>query len=170
MELTGFDEKVLDEIYKIASSTLCSTVTGQIMTSLMVRGPSPEDASYESHEAEKRAVYESLKKRSKIVSTGLNAIPGFSCQPASGSMYCFPSVELPVKAIQHAAANGESPDSLYCKSLLKRTGICVVPASGFGQRQGRFGFRTTFLPPEAEMERCVDLIRQHYKEFMVEYK
>lgn len=169
MELSGFDPAVTDEIYKIASSTLCATVTGQIMTALMVRGPKPGDASYESHEAEKRAIYESLKRRSKIVSSGLNEIPGFSCQKASGSMYCFPSVQLPASAVQQAKANGESPDSLYCKSLLRRTGICVVPASGFGQREGRFGFRTTFLPSEAEMERCVDLFRRHHEEFCQTY-
>jgi len=169
MELSGFDPSVVDEIYKLASSSLCSTVTGQVMVSLMVRGPDPGDESYESHEAEKRAIYESLKRRSKIVSNGLNEIPGFSCQPASGSMYCFPAVEMPSKAIQQARDNGESPDSLYCVSLLKRTGICVVPASGFGQRQGRFGFRTTFLPPEAEMERCVKLFRQHHEEFLEQY-
>jgi aspartate/methionine/tyrosine aminotransferase len=165
MELTGFDPAVLDELYKLASSTLCSTLSGQIMTSLMVRGPAPGDVSYVSHEAEKLAIYESLKRRSTIVSNGLNQIPGFHCQKASGSMYCFPAIDLPVNAVRQAAANGESPDSLYCKSLLQRTGICVVPASGFGQRKGRFGFRTTFLPSETEMERCVALIRRHYEEF-----
>ena len=169
MELTGFDPTVLDQLYKLASSTLCSTLSGQIMTALMVRGPSPGDLSYASHEAEKLAIFESLKRRSTIVSNGLNQIPGFRCQKASGSMYCFPAVDLPVNAVQQAAAKGESPDSLYCKSLLRRTGICVVPASGFGQREGRFGFRTTFLPSEAQMERCVALIRQHHEEFCESY-
>jgi hypothetical protein len=27
-------------------------------------------------------------------------------------------------------------------------GICVVPGSGFGQKDGTYHFRTTFLPPE----------------------
>lgn len=169
MELVGFDEKVKEHLYKLASSCLCSTVSGQIMTSLMARGPDRGDESYESHEAEKAVVFESLKKRAKIVGDGLNAIPGFSCQPAQGAMYCFPGVELPEGAIREAHANGQAPDTMYAISLLQRTGVCVVPASGFGQEPGRFGFRTTFLPSEEEMARSVELIRQHHEEFCAKY-
>ena len=169
MELVGFDPAVEDQLYKLASSSLCSTVNGQVMTSLMVRGPQPGDESYESHEAEKAAVYESLKRRSKIVSEGLNSIPGFSCQPAMGSMYCFPAIKLPKGAIQAAEEQGISPDTLYAISLLEHTGVCVVPASGFGQKEGRYGFRTTFLPPEDEMEKVVKLVRQHHEAFCKEY-
>jgi aspartate/methionine/tyrosine aminotransferase len=169
MELVGIDPNVVDEIYKLASAGLCSTVGGQVMTSLMVRGPNPTDVSYASHEAEKKAIYNSLKRRAQIVSDGLNSIDGFSCQPAEGSMYCFPSVNLPPKAIEEAERQGVSPDTLYAVSLLEKTGICVVPASGFGQKSGRFGFRTTFLPSEEEMERCVRLFRQHYEDFKKQY-
>ena len=169
MELVGFDPKVKEHIYKLASSGLCSSTNGQIMMSLMVRGPQPGDESYESYEAEKVAIHKSLKRRSKIVSDGLNSIPGFSCQPALGSMYCFPSVKLPKGAIEAAEAEGISPDTLYAISLLENTGVCVVPASGFGQEEGRYGFRTTFLPPEEEMEKVVKLVREHYEDFCKKY-
>lgn len=169
MEFVGIDEDVIDEIYKLASSSLCSTVNGQVMTSLMVRGPNPTDVSYQSHESEKKAVYESLKRRSKVVSDGLNSIEGFHCIPASGAMYCFPSIQIPAGAIEEANRQGISPDTLYAISLLESTGICVVPASGFGQKHGRYGFRTTFLPPEQEMDRCVQLFRKHYKDFTRRY-
>jgi aspartate/methionine/tyrosine aminotransferase len=169
MECVGIDSTVKDHLYKLASSSLCSTVSGQIMVSLMCRGPEPGDESYAKHEAEKAAIFNSLKRRSQIVGKGLNSIPGFSCQPAQGSMYCFPSVQIPERAIMDAAQQGVSPDTLYAISLLERTGICVVPASGFGQEPGRYGFRTTFLPPEPEMERAVDLIRQHHDEFCRKY-
>ena len=170
MELTGIDEKVEDHLYKLASSNLCSTVSGQLMTSLMVRGPNPGDESYESHEAEKKAIFDTLKRNAALVANGLNSIPGFSCQPAAGSMYCFPSVELPQQAVEEAASNGISPDAMYAVSLLERTGICVVPASGFGQKPGRFGFRTTFLPPREEMERAVKQIQVHHEEFCAKYQ
>lgn len=169
MEMVGIDSKVKEQIYKLASVHLCSTIAGQIMTSLMARGPKPGDESYESHEAEKAAVYDSLKRRSKIVGDGLNGIPGFSCQPSQGAMYCFPSVELPKGAIHAAAKEGLSPDTLYAISLLEATGICVVPASGFGQEEGRHGFRTTFLPSEEEMSRSVDEIRRHHEDFTKRY-
>mmetsp|Transcript_1375 Transcript_1375/g.1855 ORF Transcript_1375/g.1855 Transcript_1375/m.1855 type:complete len:531 (+) Transcript_1375:91-1683(+) len=170
MELVGFTTDVKDTLYKMASAFLCGSTNGQVMTSLMVRGPAPTDVSYQKHEREIQKIFESLKSRSVMVSEGLNAISGFSCQPATGSMYCFPSIEMPKAAIAAANAMGTPPDTLYAVSLLKRTGICVVPGSGFGQKEGRFGFRTTFLPTETEMVKAVERIRQHYEEFCEEYK
>lgn len=169
MEIVGFDEKVQGHIYKLASSSLCSTVSGQIMTSLMVKEPVPGDESYVSHEAEKTAIFESLKRRAKLVSEGLDSIDGFSCQPAQGSMYCFPKVDMPAGVLKAAEKLETTADALYAVSLLEATGICVVPAAGFVQREGRHGFRTTFLPSETELIRCVEAIREHYETFCIEY-
>ena len=36
---------------------------------------------------------------------------------------------------------------------------CVVPGSGFGQREGTHHFRCTFLPPEEDIEGIVSSIR-----------
>jgi aspartate/methionine/tyrosine aminotransferase len=72
---------------------------------------------------------------------------------------------VPGRAIVEAASQGISPDTLYAVDLLQKTGICVVPASGFRQKEGRFGFRTTFLPPEEEMRDAVTAISKHYLEF-----
>lgn len=157
MELVGFDQKVKEHLYKLASSALCPNLDGQIMCDLMVRGPEPGTESYESHKAEKARIFESLKRRAKMVTEGLNSIPGFSCQPAQGAMYCFPAVDLPPVAIKAAESKGQTPDTFYALSILEDTGICVVPASGFHQKPGRYGFRTTFLPPEDEMKRAVEV-------------
>ena len=66
MEMSNIDPDVTAEIYKLASSGLCSGIAGQIMTSLMVNEPKVGDASYESHEKEKADIYESLKRRAKV--------------------------------------------------------------------------------------------------------
>lgn len=165
MELSGIDPQVHAELYKLASSGLCSTVTGQILTALMCRGPAPGDVSYESHEREKLQLWQSLKRKSRIVSDGLNAINGFSCRPAKGSMYCFPAVQMPLAAVARAEQLNMSVDTFYCLDLLKATGICVVPASGFGQKEGRHGFRTTFLPDERILRDVVAKIQAHYNDF-----
>jgi alanine transaminase len=170
MELVGIDSSVRDQLYKLASSGLCSNVPGQIMTSIMVNGPEKGDVSYKLHENEKQMIYVSLKRRAKIVSDGFNSIPGFSCQPVQGAMYCFPSIKIPLSAIEYARKNGFTPDTLYALSLLENTGICVVPASGFGQEEGRFGFRTTFLPSEEEMVRVVNSVGAHHKKFCSKYQ
>lgn len=38
-------------------------------------------------------------------------------------------------------AHNMVPDMFYCMKLLEETGICVVPGSGFGQREGTYHFR-----------------------------
>ncbi len=37
------------------------------------------------------------------------------------------------------------PDMLYCLRLLEETGICVVPGSGFGQKDGTYHFRYSMI-------------------------
>jgi aspartate/methionine/tyrosine aminotransferase len=77
---------------------------------------------------------------------------------------------MPEGAINEAEEKGITVDTLYALSLLESTGICVVPASGFGQMPGnRHGFRTTFLPPENEMERAVGLFKKHHEDFCARY-
>ena len=167
VEMVGIDSEVTDVLYKLAASKLCSSVTGQAMVSLMCRGPSPDDVSYQSHEAEKRQIFEGLKERGLAMSKGLDDIPGFSCQLSTGAMYAFPRLRLPPGAIEMSKRMGISPDTLYALDLLKVTGICVVPASGFGQKQERYGFRTTFLSMESV--NVVERIRNHYTQFCQKY-
>lgn len=167
MELHHIDPYVQSQLYKLASSDLCSGVVGQLMTSLMVKPPLPGDESYELFEEENRIIFEGLKERSQKLVEGLNSIPGINCTPAEGAMYAFPRIEIPDKAIEKAKELGTTPDNLYALSLLDHTGICVVPASGFGQAKGRVGFRTTFLHPDTL--KAVDLFRQHHELFVKEY-
>jgi aspartate/methionine/tyrosine aminotransferase len=74
---------------------------------------------------------------------------------------------MPPGAIKAAQDAGLPPDTLYSLDLLQTKGICVVPASGFGQKEGRYGFRTTFLSPE--MKTVVESIRDHYEQFCSKY-
>lgn len=167
MELHHIDPYVQSQLYKLASADLCSGVVGQIMTSLMVRPPLPGSESYELFQQENNAIYNGLKERAEKLVTGLNQIPGISCVPAEGAMYAFPTVEVPPRAIEAASEQGTTPDNLYALSLLEMTGICVVPASGFGQKKGRVGFRTTFLHPDTV--RAIDLFAEHHEKFTTEY-
>ena len=84
-----------------------------------------------------------------------------------GSMYLFPTIKLPEKAIQAAKKENRQADEFYCLRLLDATGICVVPGSGFGQAPGTLHFRTTFLAPGTEW---VDRITSFHKDFMNEFR
>lgn len=68
-----------------------------------------------------------------------------------------------------AAALGKPADWLYCSELLEQTGIVVVPGSGFGQKTGTMHFRTTFLPPEEDIEGVVQKLGVFHKAFLQKY-
>ena len=54
-------------------------------------------------------------------------------------------------------------------TLMLLRGICVVPASGFGQKEGRVGFRTTFLPPEDVLNKAIVEFKRHHELFCEKY-
>jgi alanine transaminase len=139
------------------------------MTSLMVTPPKPGDESYDRFMKEELNIFEGLKRRAHALVEGLNSVDGIECNPAEGAMYAFPSIKIPDKAIEYAEQHNISPDTMYALSLLEETGICVVPASGFGQKQGRAGFRTTFLPPDEKMMAAIDKFASHHKNFCAKF-
>ena len=135
----------------------------------MVRPPREGEASYSRYQSEKDAVLSSMKRRALKLVDGLNALEGVSCNQPQGAMYAFPQITLPPKAIAAAEAAGKVPDTFYALALLEATGIVVVPGSGFGQKEGTWHFRTTFLPPEEEMAGVVDRMATFHKGFMAKY-
>lgn len=169
MELCGFDPEIFAMIYKLASSTLCSSTDGQVMTGLMVTPPQPGEESYALFTEQTQGIFDSLKRKSRAIVAGLNSIPGITCNEAEGAMYVFPKVDMPQAAIDAAADQGVAADLMYCLSLLEATGICCVPGSGFGQVSGTYHFRATFLPPEEKMPAIVAGFRQHHEQFMAKY-
>jgi len=169
MELCGFDHDVFADIYKLASSNLCSNLDGQIMTALMVSPPHPGDASYPLFDQETRGIFESLKRKATKLVEGLKSIEGVSCQQAEGAMYVFPQISLSPAACQAAEDAGKSPDTFYCLSLLENTGICCVPGSGFGQKTGSWHLRATFLPPEEKMDDMITRFTKHHNDFSARY-
>eukprot|EP00183_Erythrolobus_madagascarensis_P001456 CAMPEP_0185847766 /NCGR_PEP_ID=MMETSP1354-20130828/2911_1 /TAXON_ID=708628 /ORGANISM="Erythrolobus madagascarensis, Strain CCMP3276" /LENGTH=518 /DNA_ID=CAMNT_0028548097 /DNA_START=98 /DNA_END=1654 /DNA_ORIENTATION=- len=157
------------EVYKLLSMNLSSNVDGQIYVGLMVNPPKMGEPSYELYEQETRGIISSLCRRAQMLTAAFNALEGVSCSAVEGAMYAFPQIELPSGAIDAAKRLGHTPDEYYCLELLDKTGICAVPGSGFGQRDGSFHFRTTILPPESMFEHIVaafskfhaDFLRQH---------
>lgn len=46
----------------------------------------------------------------------------------------------------------------------------VVPGSGFGQKDGTWHFRTTFLPPEDKIKAVCEKMAAFHAKFMAKYK
>jgi len=135
----------------------------------MVNPPKPGSTSHETYVAERDAILGSLQRRSRRVLEVLRQLPGITCNEAEGAMYLFPQLHLPRNAVQAAKNAGKAADAFYCLQLLEATGLVVVPGSGFGQVDGTYHFRTTFLPPEADIESVMDRLAAFHKDFMMKY-
>ncbi|CAG8489400.1 9967_t:CDS:2 [Diversispora eburnea] len=169
-ECTGIDQKVIDQLYKISSVSLCPNVQGQIMVDLMVNPPKPGDPSYELYQKEMDEIYKSLIRRSRKLCDVFNSMENMECNDAQGSMYLFPRIHLPEKAIEAALKDGKQPDEFYCLAMLNATGICVVPGSGFGQKENSWHLRSTFLPPEELFDVICSRLEKFHKEFLKKYR
>lgn len=145
-ELHNFDPEVQQQIYKVASINLCPPISGQIVVDLMVSPPKPGSPSYESFQSEFKAIYDGLRSRAFSLRDAFNKMQGVQCQSPEGAMYLFPRlVDIPEKAVEAAKKAGKQVDEFYCLRMLEAVGVCVIPGSGFGQKDGTWHYRTTFL-------------------------
>lgn len=170
-EFVNWPHEILEQFYKLASINLCSNLNGQIMTALMCRPPKKGDHSYDEFSREEAALLASLTRRATLVAEGFNKLKGYSCQPVQGAMYAFPKFEIPAKAIEEAKKHDppQEPDMFYALSCLEKTGVVVVPGSGFGQKEGTMHFRTTILPPEDKLVDVLERIKKFHTEFVAKY-
>lgn len=169
VEVLGLDDDVHYQLNKLQSAQLGSNVVGQVVLSCIVNPPKPGDPSYDLFMQEKNGVLDSLKSRAKLVYDKLNKIEGISCREVAGAMYAFPRIRLPEKAIKKAESLNQAPDFFYCLNLLEETGICVVPGSGFKQREGTFHFRMTILPPMEELVIFLEKLKDFHLKFVEKY-
>jgi alanine transaminase len=98
----------------------------------------------------------------------LNNLPGVSCVESPGALYLFPCLKLPEKAVKAAEKVGKKADELYAMELLNATGICVIPGSGFGQKDGESHYRLTCLCPG--VEEYVGALENFHLKFMKKYE
>lgn len=166
-DLIGFLPEVEEQIYKFVSIMLCAPVIGQCLVELMVNPPQPGQPSYELYSKEFNGIFNSLKTRAYSLYEAFKEMEGVECDKPQGSMYMFPTIKLPAKAIDAAKQENRTPDEFYCMRLLEATGVCVVPGSGFGQAEGTLHFRTTFLAPGTEW---IGSVKKFHQEFMDKYR
>ncbi|KAI9723839.1 MAG: hypothetical protein M1828_004089 [Chrysothrix sp. TS-e1954] len=167
MELTGFDPQVVEQIYKFVSISLCPPVTGQCIVEMMVNPPQPGEPSYPLYSEEYTSIFHGLKDRASALYDAFKAMEGVECQSPQGSMYLYPTISLPKKAQKAAEEQGKKPDEFYISRMLDATGVCMVPGTGFGQKEGTCHFRTTFLAPGTEW---VGRVTDFHKGFMDEFR
>ncbi|KAJ6135090.1 hypothetical protein N7512_000250 [Penicillium capsulatum] len=166
-ELVGFDPLVQEQIYKLVSIGLCPPVVAQCLLETMVNPPKEGEPSYELYQKEYNGIRDGLHKRALALFDAFQRMEGVECQDPQGAMYLFPTINLPAKAVEAAKAENRAADEFYCMRLLDATGVCVVPGSGFGQKENTLHFRTTFLAPGTDW---VQRIVKFHAEFMEQYR
>ncbi len=122
-ECFNIDPFVLEQLYKQSSICLCANVAGQILLSLMVEPPQPEDPSYAQYQAELEAIHASLKRRSIKMQSALASMADVTCNEAAGAMYLYPQIHFPQRLHEHARLLSKGADEVYAMELLNATGI-----------------------------------------------
>ncbi|XP_074478520.1 alanine aminotransferase 2-like [Sebastes fasciatus] len=169
MEVINMDPEVKAQLTKLVSVRLCPPVPGQALLDLVVNPPQPDEPSYNTFMKERTTVLADLAEKAGLTEQIFNTVPGITCNPVQGAMYTFPRIALSQKAIDKAKAAGQVPDMYYCMRLLEEEGICLVPGSGFGQREGTFHFRMTILPPTEKLKIVLQKIRDFHLRFTQEF-
>ncbi|KAL6112639.1 gpt2 [Pungitius sinensis] len=169
MEVLNMDPQVEAQLVKLLSVRLCPPVPGQAAMDVIVNPPKEHEPSYAQFTKEKSSVLDVLAHKAKLTEQFLNSVPGIKCNPVQGAMYAFPQIFIPPRAIQEAQSLSMAPDMLYCLRLLEETGICVVPGSGFGQREGTFHFRMTILPSPEKLQVLLEQLKGFHLRFLEEY-
>ncbi|XP_066063808.1 alanine aminotransferase 1 [Chamaea fasciata] len=169
VEVVNLQAEVKAQLSKLVSVRLCPPVPGQVVLDAIVDPPKPGDESYERFRAEKAAVLSSLAEKARLTQEMFNRTPGIHCNPVQGAMYSFPRIDLPPRAIAAAQEKKLAPDMFFCMRLLEETGICVVPGSGFGQKEGTFHFRMTILPPTDKLKILLEKLSSFYTKFVQEF-
>lgn len=166
-ECVNIADDVLAMMYKMVSVGLCPTLQGQIGVDCMVRPPRSGEESYPLWKEETDKIHAALRERTRLMAARLNQLPGVSCVDSPGALYLFPKIGLSSKAIETARAAGKEPDAFYALALLDATGICVVPGSGFGQKEGEYHYRLTCLCPG--VEEYVEKLEKFHLTFTAQY-
>lgn len=169
VEVVNMDPEVQRQMLKLMSVRLCPPLPGQALLDMVVNPPAPSDPSFQQFQAEKQDVLVELAAKAKLTEQVFNEVPGIHCNPVQGAMYSFPRVQLPPRAVHRAQELGMAPDMFFCMCLLEETGICVVPGSGFGQREGTYHFRMTILPPMEKLRVLLEKLSRFHTKFTREY-
>ncbi|TFG08380.1 MAG: aminotransferase class I/II-fold pyridoxal phosphate-dependent enzyme [Promethearchaeota archaeon] len=132
-------------IEKLARARLCANSIAQYAAIEAIRNPGP-------HTEE---MVKKLKERRDFSYKRLKQIEGLTCNNADGTFYLFPRIEL-------SEFKRWETDKEFVIDLLKKTGICTVYGSGFGE-YGKNHFRLTFLPDLDTLETVYNSLEEFLK-------
>ena len=134
-----------DGIEKLARARLCANSIAQYAAIEAIRNPGP-------HTDE---MVKKLRVRRDYSYKRIKQIEGITCNNADGTFYLFPRIDF-------KEFTQWKDDKAFVLDLLKKTGICTVYGSGFGN-YGKDHFRITFLPDMDTLEIVYNLFENFLK-------
>ena len=176
MEMINFERDVLNSFRKMQKG-FWANLHGQVGMDIMARYLSGDlkkvvqKETLELIDEEYQSIFESLKFRAKTANKMMNDMKNVTTNEIEGALYAFPRIDLPEKFVEESKKMGIVADTRFCLELLENTGICVVPGSGFGQKEGTWHFRTTILPlPDSYFEETFKRFKEFNNEFFKKYE
>ena len=170
LQIENIDDFVHKQLIKMTSINLCSNVVGQEVVELICNPPQEGDCSYPIYYREKTEILSSLKRKASILHSVLNSCNGIECNEAMGSLYLFPKIILPKQFIEECEKYHLVPDEEYCLQLLRSTGICTIPGSGFGQKDETYHYRIAILPSEEEILCVAEKLKSFHVSFLKKFE
>jgi alanine transaminase len=169
-EFTNVDDGVIRTFHKLMSLQLPANSAGQLLMSVLTNPPIGSVCGQLWNDERTREL-ESLAKRAHELKNVMAKLPGLKPQPVQGAMYLFPGLELPKKFLTEVKGKtwrGEPmpADLEWCMRLVNEEGIVPLPGSGFGQKEGTYHVRMTFLPTEQNMSEVVERLSRFQTKFM----
>ncbi|XP_011472573.1 alanine aminotransferase 2 [Oryzias latipes] len=151
MEAVNIDPDVMKVFDTMLCTDISAPTTGQLALDLMLNPPGPGEPSYDTHAQELLLTRTVLTRNAQRALEVLNDLPGFSCQPAMGGIYLYPSVKLPAGIREQAEMLGLGADVFYCQKLLEEE-LLLLGAGQYSGEAGSHHFRLCVLVPTNVLE------------------
>ena len=169
LDMFNVPDVMKSNLLKLKSLEICPNIIGQLSMDLLIKPPTIFDSSEETvnkYRLETQENLLNLKEKANLLSEKLNSMERFTCNKIEGAMYAFPKIDMSEKVIKEAKNKNIQPDLYYCLELLEKTGIILVPGSGFGQKEGTHHIRiTNLVNPKAEMVRVLERVEEFNRGF-----
>ncbi|GIQ87757.1 hypothetical protein KIPB_009859 [Kipferlia bialata] len=169
MHFHNIDQELVSAFDDILSMG-CPNIEGMVAMAAIVNPPPEGSDAYTLYREECDALLSSLARKAGMLADTFNSWDGMSCVCPAGSMYTYPRLEVPPKALAAAEREGISPDTMYVQGLLDAVGVVVLPGYMFGQKEGTYHLRMTILPPEDKLAGVLDAWALFHKGWMAKYQ
>ncbi|XP_074523964.1 alanine aminotransferase 2-like [Halichoeres trimaculatus] len=166
MEILNMDSGVKHFVDTLLCTDICAPVTGQLALHLMVKPPTPGEASYDTYTQEILLTHTTLSHNAQRAQKFLDGLPGMSCQPVIGGIYLYPRLRLPAEIMEQAETSQVEADVLYCQRLLTEEGVLVGAGSQNEEPAGKHHLRLCFLLPPDSLEEVLTRLRSFHLRLM----